>query len=296
MLCPSSLKRINHLTSCGGNILYLFFHICSLVYYASGLLDSQWLDWLIKLRLVLYPLLLGWIVTSRWLYVLNFKPVYRPEKLFINPALTGWLCVCLMCDWRLWRNFPKILCRLQVSVRWPPPSVVSRSARPTLSPWRHTWPRRWMVSTLNFARPYARTLPALKGRPRPVGETWSSTRLCWASLTLWSRGIVPGMARRPPHIPRSSTSPATTAAAPNMHTPMGTRTCIHMATATPSLVTCSVACSETLTWGHLRTASRPARWKGRGLLLIMTICRSRSPMSPWSLVPVLQQLIRWVKF
>lgn len=84
MLCPSSLKRINHLTSCGGNSLYLFFHICSLVYYASGLLDSQWLDWLIKLRLVLYPLLLGWIVTSRWLYVLNFKPVYRPEKPFIK--------------------------------------------------------------------------------------------------------------------------------------------------------------------------------------------------------------------
>lgn len=196
--------------------------------------------------------------------------------------------------------FLKVSLPLQVSAKLPPLSAVSRSAPLTSSPWLHTWRQPWMVSTLNFARPCVRTQPAPKGRPSPVGETWCSTRLCWASLTLWFRGIVPEMARRLPRILRSNSSPVTTTVAPSTRTLTCTRTRIHTptatatATATPNLLTCSAACSETPTWGHLRTASRRARWKGRGLSSITTICQSRSPTSPWSLVPVLQQPIRSV--
>lgn len=183
---------------------------------------------------------------------------------------------------------------LQVSVKWSPRSVASRSALLTLSPSHPTWCWLWMAFTLNFARHYVHTPPAPRGRPSPAGETWSSTRLFWASQTSWARGTAPEMGPHRPHTLRSSQSSAITTVAHSIS--IRTRIHIHThtptATATLDLGTCSAGCLETHTWGHLRTVSRLVKWRGRGLSLIMTICQCRSLMFLWCLVPVQQQLIR----
>lgn len=170
-----------------------------------------------------------------------------------------------------------LLVLFQVKVRSRLRSAVSRSAPQTSSRSRLTWTRLWMASTLSFARRFGPTRVVHTAPPKAAGATWFSTRPCWALVTSWARGTAPKTDQRPPHTRPFLSSPATTTAASiiiKLHQPpQAQESPVHRSTHGPT--TCSVACLETRTFGLLRTSFRRAKWRGRGLLLIIITCQCR---------------------